>query len=735
MAEESCTYGLEILGPVKIKKGGKEPGKRLKSNQWKHQQSLEAGSPSDHCSLSPLLFEDPASQNTGDHKKKSKKERVKKKKPDFQLDDTCITEESDMNNETVTEVPKLKKKKKKRKRSHSEQEEDSLLSGHGNRGNAGSQQENDTLGDVDYAEIDTPIRKKKKHLANHEVNEASALHALDGNHSKSSKKRKTRDRINSSGAQEIPEENGMLSHVEEQNSNHFSEKKRKVKKLTSTPLSSCLAPPRSHKHGRSANSGVTDENPRGISGDLSKGDDGFCEERVKSCRNNVMISGSHSEQVVLEANNNSPESIVSTREDEEAAASIDFSESESFLLEDNEFLESMMLPAVDLETATKELEEFIPHVRKMSAASIRKMAGRDLIRFKKFRERGIHIRSGKFSAKENKQLRKNVEAFLKETGIGSAEKLLFTYRFPKEKKAINKIKVQNLFGVKIAEGIPRPWRLVYSRARKIFDPQNYKGRYSEEEKTKLKKYHAMYGNNWKKISEMMSRSNLSVALKYSQMKSTVNSGEWSKEETQKLVKAVEEAVMPVLSNQLEGLNAAVQAKDSDGTLLVLRENLYKGISWTQVEGRVETRNWKQCKQKWISILTKRMSSGQKIFHGTKGLQNRIILIKRMYELKVEDANEVNWEEVADVIGDVPADYLQARFYRLKASYVPFWHTKSFPEILDHLYENTLPLLTKRLEKRNEKVRNSSPQTEIFQFSDIFYDSEDDSSKCERNDVS
>lgn len=44
-------------------------------------------------------------------------------------------------------------------------------------------------------------------------------------------------------------------------------------------------------------------------------------------------------------------------------------------------------------------------------------------------------------------------------------------------------------------------------------------RYTKEEKEKLKKYHALHGNDWKKISEMMSRSNLSVAMKYSEIKS------------------------------------------------------------------------------------------------------------------------------------------------------------------------------------------------------------------------
>lgn len=43
---------------------------------------------------------------------------------------------------------------------------------------------------------------------------------------------------------------------------------------------------------------------------------------------------------------------------------------------------------MDLEAAKQELEEFIPHVRNIAECSIRKMAGKDLARFKQFKEQG-----------------------------------------------------------------------------------------------------------------------------------------------------------------------------------------------------------------------------------------------------------------------------------------------------------------------------------------------------------
>ena len=51
---------------------------------------------------------------------------------------------------------------------------------------------------------------------------------------------------------------------------------------------------------------------------------------------------------------------------------------------------------------------------------------------------------------------------------------------------------------------------------------------------------------------------------------------------------------------------------------------------------------------------------------------------RLYELNVNDANEIDWEDLAGAIGDVPPPFVQAKFYKLKAACVPFWQKKTFP---------------------------------------------------------
>ncbi|XP_028612882.1 transcription termination factor 1 [Grammomys surdaster] len=383
---------------------------------------------------------------------------------------------------------------------------------------------------------------------------------------------------------------------------------------------------------------------------------------------------------------------------------------------------------VDLGSAVRQLQEFIPDIQERAATTIRRMYRDDLGRFKEFKAQGVAIRFGKFSAKENRQIEKNVQDFLSLTGIESADKLLYTDRYPEEKTLITNLKRKHAFRLHIGKGIARPWKLVYYRAKKIFDVNNYKGRYNEEDTKKLKAYHSLHGNDWKKIGAMVARSSLSVALKFSQIGGDRNHGAWSKAETQRLIKAVEDVILKKMSPQeLRELDSRLQ-EDPEGRLSIVREKLYKGISWVEVEARVETRNWMQCKSKWTEILTKRMTHGGFVYRGINALQAKITLIERLYELNVNDANEIDWEDLAGAIGDVPPPFVQAKFYKLKAACVPFWQKKTFPEIVGYLYEHSLPLLKEKLDKKMEKkdseIQTPSAPKQDFLFTDIFHCDDD-----------
>ncbi|XP_044519895.1 transcription termination factor 1 isoform X2 [Gracilinanus agilis] len=400
----------------------------------------------------------------------------------------------------------------------------------------------------------------------------------------------------------------------------------------------------------------------------------------------------HSEKTSVETE----ERLLSTNEERRHSEADDNSDLENMS-------EDLIDLDVDLETAVKKLQEFIPNVKERAAATIKRMYRDDLKRFQRFKEQDIPIRFGKFSAKENEQLRKNVEDFLSLTGIETADKLLHTDRYPEEKSVITDLKRKHQFRCHIGEGIPRPWKLVYYRAKKMFDINNYKGRYSKKDTQKLKKYQSIHGNDWKKIGEMVSRSSLSVALKFSQINNKINHGPWSKAETRRLIKAVEEVILKKLSpKEVEDIDSRLQEDSSPESLSVLRKQLYKGISWVEVEAKVETRNWMQCKSKWPEILTKRMTNGKVVYRGTNALRAKINLIER----------------------DVPPSYVQSKFYKLKATCVPLWQKKTFPEIIDYLYETSRPLLEQRLQRKLKKEGTTVQEPEVpkqsFRFKDIFF---------------
>ncbi|KAM6169973.1 transcription termination factor 1-like [Rhynchocyon petersi] len=441
--------------------------------------------------------------------------------------------------------------------------------------------------------------------------------------------------------------------------------------------------------------------------------------RTKKKKKQSFAEENYAEEVQRLESSNEEESSFKSAEHSEACLSDDLRDSDD--------------SDTDLSSAVKQLQEFIPNIKERAAGTIKRMYRDDLERFKEFKAQGVSIKFGKFSAKENKQLQQNVKEFLALTGIETADKLLHTDRYPEEKAMINDLKRKYAFRLHIGKDIARPWKLVYYRAQKMFHIHNYKGRYSEEDTEKVKRYHSLHGNDWKKIGELVSRSGLSVALKYSQISNHVNRGTWSKAETQRLVKAVEQVLLKKIPHQeLKEMDSRLR-ENPEHRLSIVRDKLYRGISWIEVEAKVETRNWMQCKSKWTEVLTKRMNNGRDPYRGVIDLQAKINLIERLYETNVEDSNEIDWEDISGVMGDVHPSYALNKFHRLKATCVPFWQEKTFPEIIDYLYETILPLFKEKLEKKLEKegteIWTPAPPKKVFLLKDIFY-SDDDSEEEE-----
>jgi len=58
------------------------------------------------------------------------------------------------------------------------------------------------------------------------------------------------------------------------------------------------------------------------------------------------------------------------------------------------------------------------------------------------------------------------------------------------------------------------------------------------------------------------------------------------------------AVEEVIRKRIEMEDTDSLLEKSYGDLLIDREKLYQKLPWTEIEAKVGTRHWRQCKQKW-----------------------------------------------------------------------------------------------------------------------------------------
>ncbi|XP_056275099.1 transcription termination factor 1-like isoform X2 [Pseudoliparis swirei] len=337
----------------------------------------------------------------------------------------------------------------------------------------------------------------------------------------------------------------------------------------------------------------------------------------------------------------------------------------------------------------KELMEFIPDIKNKSVVQINTLLRYDLHRFKYFKQQGVALRTGRCTQQENQQIRDNVSNFLALTGIGSATELLFPKRCKDKMAEIKRLKVQYRFMERIAEGIPRTCQTVYGRAKKMFDERNYMGRFSKEELCSLEKLQSLYAPGH---------------------------GPWSPDEKSRLKKALKDHLEVLVHH------------NSDGPSLS-QDQLSTNLPWKKIGQSVGTRSWTQCRIKWFSILKVKLTSGVSTFsRGPEGLESKIQLIHSLYNMRVEDVADIDWDEVAQTIGNVSNTCVQKTFHRMKVSRVPHWTGLSYGEIIDFLQLKVAPTLKKKLNRlKRESRREEAQGGRTFTLSDVFatHDEDDD----------
>uniref|UniRef100_A0A803JP56 Transcription termination factor, RNA polymerase I n=1 Tax=Xenopus tropicalis TaxID=8364 RepID=A0A803JP56_XENTR len=354
------------------------------------------------------------------------------------------------------------------------------------------------------------------------------------------------------------------------------------------------------------------------------------------------------------------------------------------------------------------LKEYFPNLERRTNSTISHIVREDLERIRAAKIKGIPFMTGRFTTEENQRLEENVKEFMALTGISSGDKLFSSFKYPDEKSLIERVKRMYNFRRRIAEGIPRTTTEVFIRGGKMFDLTSNKGHYSKEEVEQLKKHMEMHGNKWRTIAPLMGRNNVTLQLKASQMRRETNSGKWSAEEVNKLIDALKNFIV----------------KPGKGPLdTIAKCDLYSGIPWVQVEEKVETRNWSQCKIKWSEILLLRMNNGVNVFQGASGIELLINMIKWLHDFGPAESGQIKWEELAEVLGNIPPLLLQNKFVYIKRRYIPDYHNLTHQEILYHLYTETIPHLEERLNtfmlRQEEDIQPVVEKSDSYLINEIF----------------
>ncbi|KAK0136786.1 Transcription termination factor 1 [Merluccius polli] len=335
----------------------------------------------------------------------------------------------------------------------------------------------------------------------------------------------------------------------------------------------------------------------------------------------------------------------------------------------------------------------------------------------------IELRWGRFLKWENLKIKENVANFLALTGIETANQLFYPERYRGQVDIIKRLRVQHSFMHRIAEDIPRPCYKVHTRAKKTFDDLNYLGRFSEDENLQLQKLQRIHGNDWKTISSGMDRSMYSVQKRFNMMTTTV--GPWSQEEVDILL-----GVMKLHLERLAGENqpgsgndGAADAGSGPEQLWLTKRQLYNKLPWKSISEKVTSRSWLQCREKWFTILKTKLSTHKKEVRGggSQSVLSKINLINTLYAMDLEDAAEIDWEQVADCLGNVTPHHAQKIFNCLKMTRVPHSSVLSFCELIDFLHDKVIPMLRNKLNQmadscplqQEEEVQNKYLLSNIF----------------------
>lgn len=258
-----------------------------------------------------------------------------------------------------------------------------------------------------------------------------------------------------------------------------------------------------------------------------------------------------------------------------------------------------------------------------------------------------------------------MKQYLLENNLEEPSKLIFAHLHSSESEEGRKwkefAKTTNFYR-KLAKGLNRSVFFVYRKVLRSFDQDNYLGAFSESEDRELVKLVTVYGKKWEKIGRMMGRSGLAVLHRYKW--NSGSRGKWTDSESDLLREAVRK-----VTNTTEG------------------EEIFTNINWDAVASIVNTRNYYQCRKKWLlDVCWKDCASDP---WKKWGAEEDLKLINQVYKSCATEEHAIDWYELQkDFDMARSPQWLHMKFKVILKKYcnsIDLVNT-DFEDIIDYLYD-------------------------------------------------
>ena len=206
---------------------------------------------------------------------------------------------------------------------------------------------------------------------------------------------------------------------------------------------------------------------------------------------------------------------------------------------------------------------------------------------------------------------------------------------------------------------------IYGFATRYYDPNNHKGKWSEEEKEQLADLVELKGEKWTEIGEILERAGASCRDKWRSMRDKYQRGDWTPEELAQLKQLVNE--------QLAAQGAAPGRGPGEGNEhLPVRDN----INWKAISLKLKTRSENTCCQKWYRIAPDSVAAGE------WGEGDDTTMVAALRRARAASEADVDW---AGLVRGRTLSQIKRRFKDLRQA-IPKNHQLTFAEVVQRLVE-------------------------------------------------